>query len=383
MHASMKISAAAFFAISILISVTIMGTTALASSDISSDEKEISIGLSILSNDLTTPVVTSASPQQIYKKVVADGVVYATNGKAYAKGNRNYAAWTKSNPVEIIINNPTETKVASGLYTQYYLQRSTNPNSGFVKIDENTSMPSVNYSYIRGSESNVGNPFITPLGNGRHKIVDYAPSRGTKYYYRVVAVYSYTDQATGKAATVEKPTGVITVRTAPKTFVAKNVKVRSGNRWKAKAVANNKKSHKYRITWKKRSDIDGYFVYKLVVKEQQLKKIKSWQYVTSDMGFGLYKSPADYWYPVTAKKWCKKVKNLKAGATSFTFTCKDNIKGRNHTAYAVVPFVKQNGKAVIGDAKKVYFASKSYGVRNSHVLPMGKDFKDYFQFPLM
>ena len=161
------------------------------------------------------------------------------------------------------------------------------------------------------------------------------------------------------------------------------MKVKSGKKWKSKAVANNKKSHQYKITWKKRADVDGYYVYKLVVKEQQLKKIKSWQYITSDTGLGLFKSPGDYWYPVTAKKWGKRVKTLKASSTSFTFTSKDNIKGRNHTAYAIVPFVKQGGKTVIGDAKKVYFASKSYGARNSFVLPMGKEFKDYFQFPLI
>lgn len=383
MSMSVKMQAMAFFAISIFISVAIMGTTALASTNIANDENQTSVDLSVSSDDLTAPVVKSASPKQIYKSVIADGVVYATNGKAYAKGNRSYAAWTKSNPVEIVINNPIETKNISGLYTNYYLQRSTNPNSGFVKIDENTPRSDVSYSYERGSASNVGDSFITPLGNGSYSIVDYAPSRGTKYYYRVVAVYSYIDQTTWKSVYVEKPTGLVSVRTAPKTFVAKSVKVKSGNRWKAKAVANNKKSHQYRINWKKRTDVDGYFVYKLVVKEQQLKKIKSWQYITSDTGLGLYKSPGDFWYPVTAKKWCKKVKTLKANSTSFTFTCKDNIKGRNHTVYVIVPFVKQNGKTVIGEAKKVYFASKSYGSRNSYVLPLGKDFKDYFQFPIM
>lgn len=348
--------------------------------------------------DLKTPSITSIGMEQAYKVCMADGATITESGKVFGKGQKPYAGWTNSNVVEVRFK-------GSALYcpdlpnyrVDYLLQRSTNPSSGFKTVGGNDSgfvATRITYNHARGSMEEERCSFAD-WGNGNFSLIDATAGRGNKYYYRIYVKCTYYDESRGTEASAERLSSVVSVRTTPKTL-ATSFKVKSPKGWKAKArvqTRNVKKlkkmAHTYKISWKKRSDVSGYFVYKIKIKAVKRKERKIWQYAETGYSEGVSTGnrirEGDYASSVTAQKYCKKIKTLKASATSFTFKIKDKDARRylQHTAYVVVPYVKQNGKTYVGDAKKAYYVYCSmYGFRNQAVSTMSKPYEQYVPFVL-
>ena len=350
-------------------------------------------------NDLKTPSIVSIDMEQAYKACMASGTTYTESGKAFGKGEKPYAGWSDSNVVEVRFK-------GSGLYdperlryhVDYQLQRSTNPSTGFKTVGGNSgdfASAHVTYEHARGSMGEQCSSFVD-WDNGSFSLFDATAKRGNKYYYRVYVKRTYYDSIKGAEVSDERISSVTSIRTTPKTL-ATSFKVKSSKGWKKSArvqTRNTKKlkkmTHTYRISWKKRSDVSGYFVYKINIKAVKRKDRKIWQY--AETGYseaprvnGRRIKEGDYVSSVTARKYCKRIKTLKASATSFTFKIKDkDARGfLRHTAYVVVPYVKQNGKIYMGDAKKAHYAYCSmYGYRNQVVTTMSKPYEQYVPFVL-
>ena len=351
--------------------------------------------------DLTAPVITSIDMSQAYKIDNFNGAVITSSGKTFAKGNKPYAAWADSNVVEVKFKNDSAAKGFNSFNVDYFLQRSTNQTSGWQDIaSKNSATNTLKYQSQR-TTSHVPYQAYTELGNSNFKFTDCAAKRGNTYFYRVVAKYSYYDQSQGRTVTGEKASAAVSTRTSPKTFTASSFKVNAGKSWKSSASVRGKisiyrkgLSHKYKISWKKRNDVSGYYVYRVNIKAVQLKNIKSWQYaetgLSQTLSIGKRVPIGNYVTPTTAKKWCKKVKTLGANATSYTFSLKDkvNFSSMHHYAYVIVPYLKQNGKVYTADAKKAFYTySSGYGggvgnVAKYKVQTKTIDFTKYVPFAL-
>lgn len=275
-------------------------------------------------------------------------------------GNRNYVTWHDSNLVTVKFHN----SYSGSMNVNYVVEKTTNPAIGFTQ------------------DSNVS---LANLGNGNYSI-KFGVERGIACYCRIVAQYNGYD-STNKYINVNKASNIAFFRTTPKTFAASKLQIKKSKKWISKEATKvkswkKKKSkkkytygHTYRISWYPRSDVDGYYVYKAGFKQVRIckptsksikpVKLKNWQYyLSSDLV-----SYNGYLAGVSAKKYCKKVKTLKASATSYTFDMVDEQdpvfgieKDRfcdSHTEYMIVPYIIQNGKIYVGDADSYYL---NYGV---------------------
>lgn len=304
----------------------------------------------------TTPTIQGTNISQAYNvQNYAKTRVFAkptSNGWKWYDfnfGNRNYVNWYDSNEVTVRFQNNCS---GDGLSANYYIEKSINPNSEFYR----------EYVYPQS------------LGNGSYSAT-FNAERGETLYCRLGVEYSYYDNSKQNFVTEEKTSGVFSFRTSPKTFIAKKLLIKKGKSWKSKLGTKAKSwkkkkgkkryiyGHTYKITWNKRSDVDGYNVYKVGYKQKQIAKfssikqikLKSWQYyLDSDLVSynGMYAG-------ISAKSYCKKVKSLKANATSYTFKQQNFSKGivfdkynacDSHTEYIIVPYINQNGKTYLGDA---------------------------------
>lgn len=314
-----------------------------------------------IAHAMTAPVITSIDMNQAYKIHQFDGSISTSKGTVFGKGDKSYVAWGNGNIVKIRCKNSANVDPSS---VQYFLQRSTSKTSGYQNVV--SVFCSITYKSARAEWSDTD--YYGALTYGEYtEYSDYSAKRGKTYYYRVLAKSSYYDEQKQTTVSEEKISNIVSIRTSPKTFSATSFKVKTSKGWKKTAtvkgdISKVKRSHRYKISWKKRNDVSGYYVYKLNVHAVALKNLKKWQYAETGYSEGLRlngeKTPErDYITSVTAPRWCKKVATLKANATSYTFSLKANANRHPliHTAYVIVPFVKQNGKVYMGDAKKVYY----------------------------
>lgn len=304
------------------------------------------------------PVVSKADMSQAYSVSYQNHGFIFDDGKEVGKANRAFASWD-GNTVDVFYSASTAGLDANCAVT-YRLQRSERAGGGFSDVGE------------------------TSWASSGH-LSDAKLPRGRTFYYRVAARYSYYGQPERDTETVSN---VVSIKTSPKTLSISKAKIKTPKGWaskltetkKTKALFKKGKSTTFRLSWKKRTDVDGYYVYRVTTQFIRIKSTKAWQYPTMDMVFG----PGRL-VNVTSSKLCKRVKTLKAGATSFT--CKVSNKyvvksPKYRYYYAVVPFIKQNGKVYLGECKKVFCPSYDYGINRPSIYLVGKDFKTLFPFPL-
>lgn len=134
---------------------------------------------------------------------------------------------------------------------------------------------------------------------------------------------------------------------APSTLKIKSVKVKNGKNWKKLAPKYKNKSIKCKVSWNKRNDVDGYYIYEIksvIIPKSKLNS-RNYHYVTS--------LENTIFYGPSKKDFVKPVKTLPASASSYTFT----IKGSKYPSYAIVPFVRYKGDIIVGEANRWIEAS--------------------------
>lgn len=313
--------------------------------------------------NITSPVLSITNMTQSYE-IGQVSWELKRKGETYLPGNKDIANWAGHAVItfECTYNN-LDSRHSVKTCT---LQRSTNPTTGFSSV----------YS------SNCG----------FDECEDKEAKVGETYYYRLSTDYNYYAND-GTSYIINKLSNVVPTRTPPKklSFTKATVKTPSGWKKQLKRTKKNKslfkksKSMRMKLSWKKRTDVDGYFVYKVTTKFSNISKAKSWQYPTNSTLI------EDYWVEMTAKKWCKKVKTLKSSATSYI--CKiGNRKMIPYGStviyngyYAIVPFIKQKGKTYLGECNKAFTLDYDYGGDRTpaNVYPFNRRFDACFPFPLI